>query len=70
MWTLLWCKSISYLVWCSSISVADCGSLLTEQSGRPFVESEVDSDSFGLLCVFGVLGPFTFRLEKKPITSS
>lgn len=41
------------------------GSLLTGQSGSPLVESEVDSDSFGLLSGFGVPGPFTFLLQKK-----
>lgn len=32
------------------------------------MDSEVDIGSFGLLSVFGVPGPFTFRLHKKTMT--
>ena len=46
------------------------GSLVTGQSGSPFVDSEVDNSSFGLLSVFGVPGPFTFRLQRKTTTVS
>lgn len=53
----------NYPLWCSSTSSV-IGSLLTGQSGSPFVEREDVSDDFGLLSGFGVSGPFTFRLQK------
>lgn len=62
----MYLNCLRYPICCSSTSsVVGSGSLPTGHSGSPLVESEVDSDSFGLLSGFGVPGPFMFRLQKK-----